>query len=294
MIRFGSSSPRDSVESSPSLGDQESLLSSEKHRKLDAPQLKFYKGLSREKRPAYLLRAVSNGRDTGRLTAEASLTRKGKFLAIGDRLSNMTIRSGYNMFMGVTIMAGLPGSQKLLNAVDDHETDRISARHNHQREPFALDTPGVNNAMRQEYRSAVGNEEQKIAAVADRFAAPKTYVARVMRNRGVVPLPFELGTREINDAIRTAYGKASGCEDDKLTTVAAQLAVDREYIKQLVAPPQVVLPSSSKVTAGAICKAYSEASGCGDEKAAAVARKLGLSIDEVKRAVIPADLVELD
>lgn len=149
MDRLLRNSRRDSTNDAPrSTGEQQSLLASEQHQKLDASQLKFYKGLSRELRPAYMRRALSNGRDTQHLTEQASLTPKGKLLAAGDRFSNLAVCSGYNAFMVTAIVTSIPGSKKLLNAVEKRENNRIKARHEHQQAPFALDTPGVNEAMR--------------------------------------------------------------------------------------------------------------------------------------------------
>lgn len=51
------------------------------------------------------------------------------------------------------------------------------------------------------------------------------------------------------------------------------------------------MPSSSEVDADAILKAYSEALGCGDDKAEEVARRFGLSADAVKRAVTSVNLI---
>jgi hypothetical protein len=278
----------------PSTAETEStpLLQGDRGNKLDASQLKFYQGLSPSTRSAYMLRAQKNGHSGAHLAADASLTRTGKFLAGSNKVGNRIVCSAYNSFMITGIMAGIPGSKKLLNAVEKHENNRLNSRHAHQKEPFALDTQGVNEAMRNEYGAADEIDHQRIAAIAAKFDAPANYVHRVITNLGVVPLPFDLETTEINDAIRAAYAKTAGCDDEKVAAVAKQFATTPDYITRVVKGTGVVKlqPAADtkptiKTDKDRILAAYGRASGCDDEKALIVARQFGISAERVKQIV---------
>ena len=199
--------------------------------KLQPAHLKFFQDLPEHQRPIYQGLASLNNFDTKRLGAGFHLTPAASFVARADRSLNRAKCFGYN----AAIMGGIMTNLPFFNKLDSINTDRLAKRHLRQHEPFALDTPNVNDAIRKAYEVATGKDEEKAAQVAKQFAAPAHYVQRVVANEGVVKLPFPLDTREVNDGIREAYKAASGSEEEKINKLAKEFVAPPDYVKRVVA-----------------------------------------------------------
>jgi hypothetical protein len=114
-------------------------------RSLKATQLKKYRNLTTaEQRLAYRANAERNGFNTKQyIRDDGKLNGKGKLLAGADDALNKLTLTGYYAFSYATISAGIPGTERLIEAVDELETKRKAKRHAMQDEPFASDPAAI-------------------------------------------------------------------------------------------------------------------------------------------------------
>jgi hypothetical protein len=110
---------------------------------LKATQLKKYRSLTTEEQRLACQNARKNGFNTAQyIRDDGRLNGKGKLLAGADNALNMLARVGYYAFSYATISAGIPGTERLIDAVDNRETERLKDRHAVQDKPFA-DNPAA-------------------------------------------------------------------------------------------------------------------------------------------------------
>jgi hypothetical protein len=152
---------------------------------LSADQLgKFHKAPT-NRRAGYVNRAIASGFNVSEhIGKNNNLKGASKPLAIAKRADHVLDRFGYNALSICTIMLAPPGTEKIINAAEIRETERLR----HRKMPFDKHNAAVKYEIYKAYSSSEGDEKTKLAQTVEKFSVSDKFVEKVVAARGMVEL----------------------------------------------------------------------------------------------------------